>query len=406
MKRLKSLLLIAFSNLIILTASAQWTGTTTPATYHLYAIDAVTNNLILAGGYGGSLEKSTDGGNTWTPISIGTTAWIQGIHFTDENHGWIICAPQELNNGYIMKTSDGGASWTQVKHDNNYSSMFWVSPSVCYVGTWEGVIVKTTDGGATWTTLNLPSTTNIPYLFFVDAQHGYAADTDSKLYRTTDGGATWQVFSHNGIRAFYFFDMNHGICVDEFGRVGTTTDGGATFSYWTSPYDGYKLNDICFANPQSQDGYIVGGLDCSSGDCINTPIILRTTDGGATWVADTDHPYVGQHIGFYDIDIAPNGTPYIAASNRIVMKEEAVSGLAEKEKAKIALYPNPVSNVLHIETASSLSGKKLYITDISGRIISQKRIDNTSLTLSVENLSSGMYFVKDGAGGVYEFVKE
>lgn len=387
-----TLLFSALLSLVSTGAIAQWTGTTTPAVYHHYSIEAITDNVLLAGGYGGSLVKTTDGGDTWQSLSIGSSDWVKGIHFTDVNNGWLVCHPSLLtDSGYIMKTTNGGATWTEVQHSYNYSSMFWASANVCYIGTWEGVIVKTSNGGTTWTTLNTPTTENIPYLFFLDEQNGFAADNNSKFFRTNDGGATWEEFYHAGIHDFHFFDVNNGYCIDAYGRIGKTTDGGATFTYWITPFPNYKLEDIYFVTPQC--GYVVGGLDCGNGVCITKPVILRTTDGGDTWINDTNHPYVGQEIGFYAIAVTPDGTPFLAGSDKIILKNETLAGLDAFETSDITLFPNPASDMLHLEMGDAQIGQTLYVTDLAGHVVRKEHVDAGSMAINVGELSPGMYFV-------------
>lgn len=386
---------------------AQWTGVTTPAMYHHYAIETVSNDIIMAGGYGGSLVRSTDGGDTWQSVSTGSSDWINAIHFHNSNEGWLVAAPGNITeNGSIMKSMDGGLTWTVVKSEHNYSSMCWASATTAYVGTWEGILSKTTDGGATWTDVATPSVENLPYLFFLDDQNGFVADNNNKFFRTHDGGTTWESFTHVGIHEFYFFDVDNGYCVDAYGRIGTTTDGGATFSYWTSPYVNYKLHDIEFFNDQI--GYVVGGLDCTSGDCITKPVILRTNDGGATWTDDTDHPYLGQDIGFYAITIAPNGEPYVAGSDKIVLKNDALAaGVSNLEAPEFSVYPNPANSELYIETSDLFNGHEFSLTDIAGNVLQRQQVNGLVTVLQVKDLAPGMYYVKDlESGSAQSFMKQ
>jgi photosystem II stability/assembly factor-like uncharacterized protein len=58
-------------------------------------------------------------------------------------------------------------------------------------------LMRTSDGGRTWSTVDphLPDATTYagsPTLTFVDTSHGFWA-TGSALFTTSDGGATWSV---------------------------------------------------------------------------------------------------------------------------------------------------------------------------------------------------------------------
>lgn len=54
-------------------------------------------------GQGGTLMRTTDGGNTWDYRNLQEMTWIYSLHFLNENTGYIAGT-----NGKIMKTVDSG----------------------------------------------------------------------------------------------------------------------------------------------------------------------------------------------------------------------------------------------------------------------------------------------------------
>lgn len=66
----------------------------------------------------------------------------------------------------------------------------------------------------------------------------------------------------------------------------------------------------------------------------------------------------------------------------------------------IALYPNPTKKQFFIENSSSLKLERVEIFDVSGRLISDIDVSNTSSvkTINLENTSKGMYFVNIYSG--------
>ena len=65
----------------------------------------------------------------------------------------------------------------------------------------------------------------------------------------------------------------------------------------------------------------------------------------------------------------------------------------EFENTLIKVYPNPTIDLLNIDSANHLVSK-LKITDINGRLILNKDIDNkTNFSLNLSSLDSGLYFV-------------
>jgi len=387
--------------------NAQWTGQEVNATYHLYAIDAVTDNVVFTGGYGGSILKSVDGGDSWTNLSLTTTNWVTAIEFFDENNGWVTTETSNLSNsGGIQKTTDGGLTWTTSQNSRDYLSMDWVTNGIGYVGAWDGFMEKTTDGGITWEVLSLPTGNAIIDIQFLDQNHGFATTNNYELLRTSDGGLNWELFFHNGIERIHFRNAMSGYCVDYDGRIGRTTDGGTTFAYWQSPFD-FKINDIYFVNDLI--GYAVGGLDCSSGDCIQSPILLTTADGGITWT-NNSHPYVGQPIGFFQVDVTPNGTPFISGSNKIVLRNEGLAGLENKPLNTLSVFPNPVTDMIQIELPTN--AKKWVIWNSIGMIVKESVLSGGSMTsINMTDFQAGMYSIGlfDGEStslGMSRFIKD
>ncbi len=69
---------------------------------------------------------------------------------------------------------------------------------------------------------------------------------------------------------------------------------------------------------------------------------------------------------------------------------EAVLGVADNNLADLALYPNPVSDVLNLSTSGTLESYDIYT-------ITGQRVDGGALSQSfvqVSNLSRGLYFIE------------
>jgi uncharacterized protein (TIGR03437 family) len=145
---------------------------------------------------------------TWSflgPGNVGgrTRAWV--IHPTAPETMWAAGVA-----GGVWKTTNGGASWTPTSDLTANLAICTLTlatndPNVIYAGTGEsfagtiGVrgngVFKTSDGGATWTQLS--ATANNQNFHFVnrlvvspDGQRVYAATTTG-VWRSLDGGASW-----------------------------------------------------------------------------------------------------------------------------------------------------------------------------------------------------------------------
>jgi photosystem II stability/assembly factor-like uncharacterized protein len=75
----------------------------------LRSVKFISSEVGWAVGDVGTILKTTDGGNSWTFQSSGTTNWLWGVSFTDLNNGTAVG-----DGGIILRTTNGGTTW-----DNN-----------------------------------------------------------------------------------------------------------------------------------------------------------------------------------------------------------------------------------------------------------------------------------------------
>ena len=70
-------------------------------------------------------------------------------------------------------------------------------------------------------------------------------------------------------------------------------------------------------------------------------------------------------------------------------------GLADNSKGLFQLYPNPTNGIVTISLAKSASKVNCQIIDYSGKIVLEQELSDSQLfNVNVENLASGMYFIK------------
>ncbi len=166
-------------------------------------------------------------------------------------------------------------------------------------------LYKTTDGGVTWREVygngGLGNPRSVDEVIFVDSQQGWIrghwaqADIDRGWFiaHTADGGVTWQdqlVVPNHGPaaepaddaqpealanRTMVFLDSQRGWLAD-YNRVYRTLNGGQTWEELTPNRQVDGL--VRFVN--STTGLAVGRSDAPPG----STALLRTTDGGTTWI--------------------------------------------------------------------------------------------------------------------------
>lgn len=297
---LKAALWLAFLFIGQTAWATQWVNTSgfTEGVYN--ATCFVNDSTVYAVGGGGSILKSTNGGNTWGS-SINNTGLIStyyAVSFTSDSVGYAAGI-----NGDMVKTTDAGATWTSLtqSYQTNYTyGMSFPSKLIGYQVGYGGVIIKTTDAGATWTKQTSGITTHLRSVCFLNDTLGYACGLSGKILKTTDGGTTWTVLSQTlatgSLYCITFKTANLGYVVGASGKILKTTDGGANWTLQTSPvtstlYSAYFMNDTTV--------YAAGNLG----------VVLKTTNGGTKWTTEvTDATSI-----LYSIEFNKTGTHGVIA---------------------------------------------------------------------------------------------
>ncbi len=246
------------------------------------------------------------------------------VWFIDPNTGWAV-----NSDGKIIKTEDGGDSWTvQATFPFLYlRCIAFADANIGWVGTISPArrLLHTPNGGGVWQPVtNLPPQAPVKVcgLSVVDDQVVYCSGTNEpndlpRMMKTTDGGATWSAWSmeqHASILIdCYFRDPLHGWVVG--GKAGVpnpttrdkvkpvvleTTDGGAT---WTNRLAGQE-GDFPFGEWGWKIHWLNDQIGFVSLENFTDAAILKTSDGGVTWnrikVNDAQGNANLEGVGFLD----------------------------------------------------------------------------------------------------------
>ncbi len=283
------------------------------------------------------VASTADGGRQWsTTPKFSIDGNGIGIQFIDAAHGWVFATPGAggvigAGDTTLYRTGDGGHHWQAIKPPSEVRgdpAVFAGLPEACPMGGpigqpvftdpqtgWLGAFCQqpffymTHNGGRRWSRQNVPafpgappSSAELPYLqYYVDSIQRLSA-TDvvvffhrgittganalqaAAIYLTHDGGNSW-----TAIRLPYaelaanFVDPTHGWMIaagpggnTEQRSLYSTVDGGPEWRLADGPHDyfGPELNFV-----DTTTGFIAAGT------VLGQPApLLRTTDGGATWV--------------------------------------------------------------------------------------------------------------------------
>jgi photosystem II stability/assembly factor-like uncharacterized protein len=268
---------------------------------------------------GDGVYRSTDAGKTWTKVGLDATRHIARIVVDPRDPDVVLVAAQGALYGPsrergIFKSSDGGATWTNVLYVDERTgaaelSMDPTNPRILYAAMWEhgrrpwqvisggpgSGLYKSTDGGDTWRRM----TTGLPEKMGKMAiavspsnpQKVYAlieseSDGDDRgLYLSTDAGASWsRVTGEPRLvqRAWYYIEL----FVDPMDEdriyvlsapALRSDDGGKTWQDVDGVHGDY--HDM-WINPDDPDNFILaddGGA-------------VVTFDGGSSWSSQANQP--------------------------------------------------------------------------------------------------------------------
>lgn len=270
--------------------------------------------------WGNGVYRSTDAGATWTHCGLSETHDIPAMAVDPGNPD--VCYVAALGHLWganpergLYKTTDGGASWTQVLAIDAETgccdvALDPVDPTTVYAammmrrrtpysfqcGGPEGGLYKSTDSGATWRKLEggLPRLTGRiglsvhpkkRHVLVAVVQSHEGGTTDIRddrskaggVFRSEDGGETWTRLSQRSPRAFYFsriyLDPVNDQRVWMLGwNIELSEDGGRTFRG--------GLGEKCHVdhhafliNPDDPD-HLVNGNDGGT---------YQSFDGGKSW---------------------------------------------------------------------------------------------------------------------------
>ena len=277
---------------------------------------------------GNGIYKSTDGGENWTNMGLPNSERITRIIVSPADGNTVYaCVPGKLwsdsaDRG-LYKTTDGGATWSQVLKGANLSTgcssvtMDPANPNVLLAGMWDfrrkgwtfrsggdgptaasgSAMYRSTDAGATWTPLTATTNAGLPKgpwgrveiaIAPSNAKTIYAfiESTRSALFASTDGGQTWTERDRSQRmvwRPFYFsrlvvdptndqrvFKMNLRMIVSDDGGKSFADSSGGSHGDW---------HDIWIDPTNSK--YIVGGDDGG---------LWLSYDGGTKWWKGSNLP--------------------------------------------------------------------------------------------------------------------
>ncbi len=246
----------------------------------LTSVTFLNDDLGWAGGSGGLIKRTTDGGDSWEMRQLGTLNSVSAIEFVNENTGWAI-----VSSGEIYTTSDAGITWNlqyTVSH-GSLNAMHFIDEQTGWIAGGSGNLYKTENGGDSWQEIEIDVETSgfasVTYnsITFDQAGNGLLvgriSSNNNITLRTNDGGETWEdSFSTTTYRAVQFVDDQIAWKVGEDSIVRKTTDAGETWSNHS-------------VTESTRDLWYMHFVDESTGWVMsNRGNLYKTIDSGENWI--------------------------------------------------------------------------------------------------------------------------
>jgi uncharacterized repeat protein (TIGR01451 family) len=326
------------------------------------AADPTNPNTIYVAAAGGGVWKTTNGGTTWTPLTDNqATLFMGAIAVAPSNPNVIYAGTGEANNSLdsfygrgILKSSDGGLSWTLLNDGGVFiratvqkivvdpTNSNHVLAAVDDFGT-NGAgmisgIYTSTDGGLTWTDTTTNISTHDEYSDLIIDPNSpstlymaigtYFGSSTNGVYKSTNSGQSWSLLSAaptgaaDGRIALALSSDSSTLYVSIASPTSgnnpgvlfknlKTTNGGNSFTdltagtpnYMGNPPFGQGWYDTSLAVlPGNANVVFAGGSDNGG-----SPGLIESTDGGAHWTNITSDGVSGPHTDSHAMAFDANG---------------------------------------------------------------------------------------------------
>ena len=370
------------------------------------AITVSSIGVIYAGDVTGNFWKSTDNGNNWTSVNIGTTFQIADLAIASNGSMFASTGENETGNG-VYRSTDGGATWQHCSMTAGIVAReIKIKSGTIFVSTKDNGLGKSTDNGNTWTetSSSVPEdnigafniTKNGTLLIGVKGSNG--------IYRSTDDGANWTLTSmpqHVRVYSLTVASNNYifaGTAETHDGIYRSTDDGSTWSKVKTDDYE-YYMNGI-----SALDGKIyIGSMNLG---------VYSTSDFGTTWILNEQG---FQSLFGFALAEGQDGTIFATTADGVYKSTGTTSVNAENlipnDFNLKQNFPNPfnpsttiqytVGNLPTGQAGTQFVSLKVY--DVLGNVVAtlvneEQHAGVHSVNFEASRICSGVYFYKLDAG--------
>jgi photosystem II stability/assembly factor-like uncharacterized protein len=277
--------------------------------YNLWFFNSMNGYVTGMRGY---IGKTTNGGNTFDSVGVGvipTNEWGQGMWFANQDTGFVTTRQGSWTNGRIVRTTNGGVTWTTVQtYAEGITSIWGTNSQTVYAVAVDGTIFKTTNAGQTWAQ-NVGVTPQYMYdMGFLNQTTGFVVGSQGGMARTTNAGLTWIPLSSPQIDWAYFqikiISATEIYVVGDPTALYKSTDLGNTWQTINiMPVSGPASTFIWYSMDKVGSTFVL---------CGDFGIVAKSTDNGSTWASNN---FLLNTNILFDMALAP-GTNNLFAVGR------------------------------------------------------------------------------------------
>ena len=228
---------------------------------------------------------------------------------------------------------------------------------------------------------------------------------------STASNRTWESFTFtevtedtNPIDSNLFIEAEDYDSMSGIQNNNTNDTNGGEYVGWMDPNDWveYSVN-IPYSGNYTVDFRLASvpgstGFEFQVNGNPLTSISVDSTGGWDTWYTATSNSIYldagNQTIRLYSVGNGWNINWFeIKPTNSSKGIDDSKTILKEIDEV-IHIFPNPVNDILHVNLSENVSNSKIDIIDISGKICASKITSENNISINVNNLSPGLYFVR------------
>ncbi len=293
------------------------------------AIDPIDPATAYLASSDGAVWKTTNSGTNWTRLGATDLSYISAIEFDPHDGALVLVGVYSYAPG-LRRSTDGGMTYTTVSIPGRGSDN-WVTVgtgvSDLYAATGDS-FCRTADGAANWTCSAIPAPIYVYDLVEIPASAGHAtpvvlAASDHGLFVSGDRGTTWARAGDplsSTLYAAAFVPESGEVFVGTDAGIYRSADRGATWDWHGHGLRSSWITALA-VDPADPTRMLASGAGFSS-DVGAGPGLFRSHDAGQSWSA-LESAYAPPGFSSLLFDPSDSKTLYGAANGTVYRSEDS-----------------------------------------------------------------------------------